>query len=109
MSSGMAVKPVTKRVVIPAAGTITLATVLGRDPKTWMGSLAIRAARANANDVFWRDEGGESGGYIGPGEAVSMDFGSGQALIQNFTLVGAASDVVFITVGLNRHYFTSEQ
>ena len=105
----MAVKPVTKRVVIPAAGVISLATVLARDPKTWMGSVAIRAARTNANDVFWKDEGGESGGYIGPGEAVSMDFGPGQSLIQNFNLAGAANDVVFVTVGLNRHYFTSEQ
>lgn len=109
MSGGMAVKPVTKMVTIPAAGTVALADVLGRSPLTWMGSIALRAARTNADDVFWRDEGAESGGYVGPGEAVTMDFGEGQALIQNFNLVGDVGDVVYITVGLNRHYFTSEQ
>ncbi len=109
MSGGMAVKPVTKRVIIPVAGTVSLATVLDRSPMTWMGSIALRAARDNADDVYWRDEGAESGGYIGPGEAVSMDFGEGQSLIQNFNIVGDAGDVVYVTIGLNRHYFTSEQ
>ena len=109
MSGGMAVKPVTKKVTIPEAGVISLATILNRVPTTWMGSIALRSARANSDDIHWRDEGAESGGYIGPGEAVSMDFGEGQALIQNFDIVGTAGDIVYITVGLNRHYFTSEQ
>ena len=105
----MAVKPVTRQITVPAGGSISLVTALGRAGSTWMGSIAIRAARTNADDVFWRDEDGQSGGYIGPGEAVSMDFGEGQALIQNFTLDGDAGDVVYVTVGLNRHYFEPEE
>jgi hypothetical protein len=109
MAFGSAVKPVTREVLIPGGGVVSLVTILGRDPKTWMGSVAFRAARGNADDVFWADEDAGKGGFIGPGEAVSFDFGEGQALIQNFNLSGQAGDTVYVTAGLNRHYFTSDQ
>jgi hypothetical protein len=101
----MAVKPVTKTAVIPASGKVSLATVLGRAEDTWIGSLAMRAARTNKDDVYWSDEGNEWGGFIGPAEAATMDYGEGQALLVNFYLWGEPGDKVLLTAGINRHYF----
>jgi hypothetical protein len=103
----MAVKPITKPYTMTGTA-IALSTILGRADNTWMGSLALRAARSNSDDVFWQDDDGNPGGYIGPGEAVTMDFGEGQALIGGFSLKGDAGDVVYITVGINRHYFPGD-
>ena len=105
----MAVKVITKNPTIPAGGSLTLAEILGRPVHTWIGSLAVRAGRENTYDLYWTDEAGQRGGFIGPGEAVTMDFGAGQALIQNIVLTGTAGDTAFVSVGMNRDYFTSEQ
>jgi hypothetical protein len=97
----VAVKIVTKKYTFDATGQALLAVIMGVPGKTWIGSFAMRSDRDNANDVFWADEDGERGGYIGPGEAVTMDFGEGQTLLRQFTLYGAVNDVIYLTIGLN--------
>jgi hypothetical protein len=97
----MAVKVVTKTYTFGAGGSVLLSTIMDKPANTWIGSLSLRSDRLNADDVFWSDENGERGGYIGPTEAVTMDFGDGQTLIRLFRLYGATSDKVYITIGLN--------
>lgn len=105
----MALKPLTREFTIPVGGVATLASILGMAENTWVGFVAMRAGRGNADDLFWQDENGQSGGYIGPGEAVTIEFGEGQTLVRNFSLSGTESDTVFMTIGVNRHYFPGDQ
>ena len=98
------VKVVTRDYTFTAAERVLLSTIMDRPAHTWIGSLAVRAARGNADDVFWADEGGEMGGYIGPGEAVTFDFGQGQTLVREFTLYGDVNDVIYITIGINSNH-----
>jgi len=105
----MALKPLTREFTIPAGGVASLASILGMAENTWVGFVAMRAGRDNAEDLFWKDENGQSGGYIGPGEAVTIEFGDGQTLVRNFSLSGTADDTVFMTIGVNRHYFPGDQ
>jgi hypothetical protein len=97
----VAVKIVTKTYTFGATGQALLAAIMDMPEKTWIGSLSVRSHRDNADDVFWADEGGQQGGYIGPAEAVTMDFGEGQTLIRQFALYGASGDIIYLTVGLN--------
>lgn len=97
----MAVKVITKTHTFGATGQSYLYTILGRDQNTWIESLAIRSARNNTDDIFWKDEDGDSGGYIGPEEAVTMDFGAGQTLLRRLSLTSTPGHIVYITVGMN--------
>lgn len=100
----MAEVPRTFQYTIPVSGVSTLATITGWDEKTWMGSIAMRADRGNSDDIYWADDDLSKGGYIGPGEAVTMNF-DGQALIRNLRLMGTSGDVIYITIGLNSENF----
>ena len=105
----MALKPLTRHFTIPAGGVATIASNLGMADNTWGGFVDMRAGRDNADDLFWQDENGQSGGYIGPGEAVTIEFGDGQTLVRNFSIQGTENDTVFMTIGVNRHYFPGDQ
>lgn len=100
----MAVRVITKKYTFGASGTVLLSSILGRPANTWIGSLSIRCDRLNASDLFWADEGGEQGGFIGPTEAVTFDFGAGQTLVGMFRLYGDASDTIYITIGVNSNH-----
>lgn len=104
----MAVRLVTKEWTFTAPGNAPLTSILSRPANTWIASIAIRAARENTDDVFWKDNQGERGGFIGPGEAITIDFGAPQALVGNLTFLGTPDDEVFVTVGVNSDYFTSD-
>jgi hypothetical protein len=100
----MAEVPRTFEYTIPIGGTALLSTITGWAERTWMGSIAMRADRGNADDIYWSDNLLSRGGFIGPGEAVTMNF-EGQALIRNLRLIGTSGDVVYITIGLNSENF----
>ena len=101
----MALKPVTRRYVFTSSAPVLFSSILDKPSKTWIGSIAIRAGRNNGDDVFWQDENGQSGGYIGPAEAVTMEFGEGQMLIGRFSLSGTANDTVYITIGVSSDHY----
>ena len=101
----MAVSPSTYEYTFTTGGIIRLAELTNFPDLTWMGSLAVRASRDNTDDVFWSDGDGERGGYIGPAEGVTFNFGDGQALMDTFSFHGTSGDSLFITVGLNSSYF----
>lgn len=101
----MAVRPITKKYTFDSTGTVLLSAILDRPANTWMGSLAVRSARENAEDVYWSDAQGVAGGYIGPAEAVTFDFGEGQSLVGRFSLQGKSGDAVYLTIGLSSAYF----
>lgn len=105
----MAHKPVTREYTIPAGGSVSLATIFGRAGNTWIGWVTVRAGRDNMEDVYWADEDGSRGGYLGPAEAATMNFGEGQALIQNIVFTGQANDTIFVTTGIDRYYFEHEE
>jgi hypothetical protein len=99
-----AIKPITRKITL-ASPSITLAAATGFPDLTWIRFTAVRAARTNQGDVFWSDEGGQPGGYVGPGEAATYDYGEGQAFMGQVVLSGTIGDVVYLTVGVNRQYF----
>ncbi len=108
----MAQRPTTIQFTFAAGVSSNLADIMGTRQKIWIMSLAVRAGRSNANDIFWIVRkgnsvvnGGTPGGYIGPGEACVFDFGEGGALVGTFTFDGAAGDTMFLTIGVGADYF----
>lgn len=99
----MARLPVTRKYTFTVSGaTVQLADILGRPTTHWLGSLAMRSGRTNVSDVFWKDgPTGQEGGYIGPSEAVTFDFGFEHAQCRTFSLIGTQGDIVYLTVGEN--------
>jgi len=85
--------------------TAALADVMGVRQKTWIMSMAVRAARTNADDISWTVRGGGKGGYIGPSEACVFDFGSGGALVGTLEFHGAVNDKMYLTIGVNSDYY----
>lgn len=101
----MARRPITKTFTFGGSAYYELSTITGENAKTWIHSLAMRADRENLSDIFWTDENGESGGYIGPAEAVVFDYGQEGSLMKNFRLTGTEDDIVYLTIGMNDSYF----
>lgn len=93
--------PRTKRFAFGGASRYSLKTIMDWRDSTWIGTIAMRADRGNADDVGWSDADNSQGGYIGPGEAASFDFGPGQTLAKDFYLSGISEDIVYLTIGLN--------
>lgn len=102
----MAVKLVPKKWTIPAAGSATIASILGYTrATTWIRAVTMRSARLNAENVEWSDGTSERGGFIEPGEAVNIDWGEDQTFAEEVTLHGAPGDIVYLSVDVNRYYF----
>lgn len=102
----LAVKLVPKKWTIPAAGSATLASILGYTrATTWIRAVTMRAARLNSANVEWGDGTAERGGFLEPGEAANIDWGEDQTFAEDFTLHGAAGDIVYLSVDVNRYYF----
>lgn len=101
----VAIKMTTKLYTIPVSGVASLAVALGLTRTyTWIKAVTMRAARTNAADVFWSDSGLDKGGFIGPGEAINVDFGDGQSFAEEFFIQGTSGDKVYLSVDVNRYY-----
>ncbi len=108
----MAQRPTTIEYTFASGSSGNLADIMGTRQKIWILSLAVRAARTNADDISWIVQkgnsvvnGGSRGGYIGPGEACVFDFGDGGALVGTWRFQGAAGDQMFLTIGVCADYF----
>lgn len=104
----MAIRLVTKEYTFTGSGEIAIAALLGMPATTWIRGMAIRAERTNADDVFWVDAQGDKGGFLGPGEALTLDFGDGQSLAGNLTMTGSSGDKFYASLALNSVYFDSD-
>ncbi len=102
----MAVKLKTKPYTFPSGVPIKLHTVFGlTGTNIWIHSATLRAARTNTGDVYWSDSDGGAGGFLGPGEAATIDYGEGQGFLDEIQISGTTNDQVFITLDINRNYF----
>ena len=94
--------PITRKWIVPASGTATIAEILDNAEYLWVTDVSIRASRDNAGDVFWKDAaGGQQGGYIGPGEAALMGDLYGSRQMMFYELSGTEGDVLFATIGIS--------
>lgn len=93
--------PVTRAWTVPAAGKATLAEIMNDSRYVWVTYISIRAGRNNAGDIHWTDKDGQTGGYLGPGEAATMgdEYGSTQML--GFSYHGTAGDTLYLTIGVS--------
>lgn len=87
-------------------GSVTpIYTIFGMPEKTWIGTLAIRAAIGNLGVVYWMDEDGAAGGYLQDEEAVTLDFGAGMSLMKNIFIQGTAGESAYLSAGISIDYF----
>jgi len=99
-----AVKLVTKSYTVTAAA-VGLHTILGYRPGIWVRSVTLRAARANSGDTYWSDPQLDSGGYLSPGEAATIDMGEGMGFADEVWINGTAGDKLYISVEVCRYFF----
>jgi len=97
----IATKPITRAWTIPAAGKNTLVEIIDDASVIWMGYVSIRAARDNSADISWQDADGQTGGYLGAGEAALIGDEYGLSQMKNFTLQGTAGDTLYLTIGVS--------
>jgi hypothetical protein len=72
--------------------------------KTWVSEVVMRCDPDNLGTVKWSDSGHEAGGYLLAEEAVTIEF-DGQTLAGTFFIVGAAGEIVYMSIGVNSQYF----
>jgi len=94
-------KPITRAWTVPASGSNTIMEIVGVPEYLWVTYISARAHRDNAGDVTWQDPGGQTGGFIGPGEAAFLGNDYGSAQMTGFTFSGTADDVLYMTVGIS--------
>ncbi len=99
-----AVKLVTKAYTVTAS-PVGLHTILGYRPGIWVRSITMRAARTNSGDVYWSDPDLDSGGFLGPGEAVTIDMGEGMGFADEVYINGASGAKLYLSVEVCRYFF----
>ena len=97
----IATKPITRAWTIPAAGSNTLLEIIDDASVIWLGYVSIRAERNNSGDIYWADADGQSGGYLGAGEAALIGDEYGHSQMKDFTLSGAVGDILYLTIGVS--------
>ena len=97
----IATKPLTRAWTVPASGKNTLWEIIDDASVIWMGYVSIRAGRNNAGDISWHDADGQTGGFLGAGEAALIGDEYGLSQMKEFTLQGTADDVLYLTIGIS--------
>ena len=101
----LALVPITRFYTFTATGTVTVQDLLDTTRHLWIGTLTVRAGTSNAGLVTWSDASRrQTGGYLRATEAVTMDFGAGQALATSLIFNGSQNDVAYFTIGVNAYY-----
>ena len=93
--------PITRMWTVPAAGKNTLWEIVNNSNYIWFTYISIRANRNNASDITWHDKNGQTGGFMGPGEAVLVGDEYGSSQMKDFTFVGAEGDTMYMTIGVS--------
>jgi hypothetical protein len=75
-----------------------LADILASPNDSFVGSLTLRAAKTNVDDITWADVDGEAGGYLEAREAASFDLIGKFVSTSSWVLGGTPGDKVYITV-----------
>jgi hypothetical protein len=88
----------TRKHTFADANPISLSTILDSSLEEFVAAVSFRAWKQNVDDVFWRDEDAEDGGFLGPREAASWELGGAYVKTSDVYLQGTTGDIVYITV-----------
>jgi hypothetical protein len=86
-----------KAYTLTSTAAVSLSTILASPNDDYVGSITVRAAKANVGDVFWGD-GTALGGYLQPKEAASFDLAGKFVSCKDIYFNGTQGDSIYITV-----------